>query len=162
MTDPFSAKRRDLLKYGISATTLALVASSGLLLPQKLLAHWPVDAFTAETVEDALLALLGEAEEVNDTLIRFSVGAPPSYAVNGASVPVEINSDLEDIQRIAILVDKNPFPLAASIDLTPAVFLPFKTMIKVAEDAKVIVIIRAGDTLYRTTRDIAVDIGGCA
>lgn len=162
MTDKFSAQRRDFVKGAISASTLALVAGSGLLLPQKVLAHWPRDAFTAETVEDALLALLGQSEIATDEQVSFKVGAPPSYAVNGASVPVEVQSSLQDIQRIAILVDKNPFPLAASIELTAAVALPFKTMIKIAEDAEVMAVIRAGDKLYRTSREIAVDIGGCA
>ena len=162
MTERTDRERRKLIKGAISASTLALVASSGLLLPQRILAHWPTDAFTAETVEDALLALLGEAEVVEDTKISFKVGAPPSYAVNGASVPVEIHTSLSDIERIAILVDKNPNPLAMSIELTPDVSLPFKSMIKVAEDSEVIAVVRANGQLYKTSRDIAVDIGGCA
>lgn len=162
MTDRFHQQRRSLIKGAISASTLALVASSGLLLPRKILAHWPTSAFTAETVEDALLALVGEGEIVDDERVSFKVGSPPSYAVNGASVPVELHSRLENIQRIAILVDKNPFPLAASIDFTAAVALPFKTMIKVGEDAEIIAVIRADDKLYRTSRHIDVDIGGCA
>ena len=43
-----------------------------------------------ESVEDALLALLGEAKELDDSQVQFKVGSPPSYAVNGASVPIEI------------------------------------------------------------------------
>ena len=155
-------QRRALVKGAISASTLAMVASSGLLLPRRLLAHWPNDAFTAETVEDALRALLGEAEVADDKQIEFKLGAPPSYAVNGASVPVEIHSSLKQIERIAILVDKNPNPLAMSLELTPDVALPFKSMIKVAEDSEVIAVVRADGKLYRTTREIAVDIGGCA
>jgi sulfur-oxidizing protein SoxY len=162
MTDKLNSHRRSLLKGAISASTLALVASSGLLLPGRLLAHWPSNAFTAETVEDALLALLGETEIADEKQVSFKVGAPPSYAVNGASVPVEIRSNLENIQRIAVLVEKNPFPLAMSLDLTAEVTLPFKTMVKVAEDSEVIAVIRANDKLYRTSRLIEVDIGGCA
>lgn len=162
MTNHADKTRRSLLKGAISASTLAMVASSGLLLPRRLLAHWPSDAFTAETVEDALLALLGEAEVADDKLIAFKVGAPPSYAVNGASVPVEIHSDLPHIERIAILVDKNPNPLAMSVELGAEVSLPFKSMIKVAEDAEVIAIVRADGKLYKTARNIEVDIGGCA
>lgn len=154
--------RRALIKGAISASTLALVAGSGLLLPRRLLAHWPNDAFTAQTVEDALLALLGEAEAADDKQISFKLGAPPSYAVNGASVPVEVRSELSNIERIAILVDKNPNPLALSVELTPDVSLPFKSMIKVAEDSEVIAVVRADGRLYSTSRGIAVDIGGCA
>lgn len=154
--------RRDFLKSAISASTLALVASSGLLAPKRVLAHWPADAFTADTVEDALLALLGQAQDIPAEKVSFKVGSPPSYAVNGASVPFEVHSSLENIERIAILVDKNPNPLAMSIELTADVKLPFKSMIKVAEDSKIIAVIRADGKLYKTSRDISVDIGGCA
>lgn len=162
MTKQADLQRRALVKGAISASTLAMVAGSGLLLPRRLLAHWPSDAFTAATVEDALLALLGEAEVADDKQIKFKLGAPPSYAVNGASVPVEIQSSLSNIERIAILVEKNPNPLAMSLDLTPDIALPFKSMIKVAEDSDVIAVVRADGKLYKTTREIAVDIGGCA
>ena len=138
------------------------MATSGLLLPQRLLAHWPSNAFNAETVEDALLALLGQAEIADAAALRFKVGSPPSYAVNGASVPIEVQSDLPKIERIAVLIDKNPFPLALSIEPTEAVKLPFKSMIKIAEDSDVIAVIRADGKLYKTTRFVEVDIGGCA
>lgn len=154
-------QRRTILKGAISASTLALVATSGLIVPQRLLAHWPTDAFNAETVEDALLALVGQAEVASDKALNFKVGSPPSYAVNGASVPVAIESNLKNIERVAILVEKNPFPLALSFDLTPAVLLPFKSMIKIREDSEVIAIIRADGKLYKTSHFVEVDIGGC-
>lgn len=161
MMNDLSTQRRAILKGVISASTLALVAASGLLLPQRLLAHWPVDAFHAETVEDALLALLGHAEIVDDPVMQFKVGGPPSYAVSGASVPIEIQSTLEDIARIAILVEKNPNPLAMSVDFTPAIKLPFKSMVKISESSLVIAVISAGGQLYQTSRLVDVDIGGC-
>lgn len=154
--------RRKIVKAAISASTLSLVAASGLLLPRRLLAHWPSDAFTAVTVEDALLALLGEAEVVSDDRVKFKVGSPPSYAVNGASVPIEVRSKLTDIERVLILVEKNPNPLAMSLELSPHVGLPLKTMIKIAEDSEVIAVVRTADKLYKTSRFVEVDIGGCA
>lgn len=162
MVDTINQQRRTVLKGAISASTLAMVAASGLLLPQRLLAHWPSNAFNADTVEDALLALLGQADIADDSVLRFKVGSPPSYAVNGASVPIEIQSELKNIERIAVLVDKNPFPLALSLEMTPAVKLPFKSMIKMAEDSDVIAVIKADGKLYKTTRFVEVDIGGCA
>ena len=162
MVDTVNHQRRSVIKGAISASTLAMVAASGLLLPQRLLAHWPSDAFNAETVEDALLALLGQAEIADDSALRFKVGSPPSYAVNGASVPIEIQTDLANVERVAVLVAKNPSPLAMSIEPTAAVKLPFKSMIKIAEDSDVIAVIRADGKLYKTTRFVEVDIGGCA
>jgi len=162
MSDKFDEYRRQLIKHSISASTLALVAASGLLVPRVLLAHWPQDAFNAETLEDAILTFLGEAEEVNEEAIQFTIGSPPTYAVNGATVPVEINTSLKNIQRVALLVEKNPFPLAMALEPTSAVSFPFKTMLKVAEDSEIIAMVRADDKLYRTSRYVEIDIGGCA
>ncbi len=156
-------QRRALLKHVVSASTLALVATSGLLLPRRLLAmtYWPTDAFNAETVEDVLLALLGQAEIADDIALRFKVGSPPSYAVNGAKVPIEIHSELTGIERIVVIVEKNPLPLAMILDVTPAIKLPFKSMIRVSEDSLVLAVVRANSKLYKTTRFVEVDIGGC-
>lgn len=162
MTEKFDEYRRKLIKQSISASTLALVAASGLTIPRVLLAHWPQDAFNAETLEDAILTFLGEAEEVNEEAIQFTIGSPPTYAVNGATVPVEISSSLQNIQRVALLVEKNPFPLAMALEPTSAMNFPFKTMLKVAEDSEIIAMVRADDKLYRTSRYVEIDIGGCA
>ena len=160
MSDKMNSQRRALLKKTFSASTLALVASSGLLLPQRLLAHWPSDAFTAEAVEDAILAIMGQAEIVADATLSFSTLHPPKKTVSGDSVTVQIHSELDDIERIAILVENNPYPLVMSLDLTPAVKLPFKTRIKIAEDSSVIALARADGVLYTTKRFVSVEIGG--
>lgn len=162
MNEQFDAVRRYWLKRGVSATTLALVAASGLVLPRQLLAHWPRDAYNAKTVEDALLALLGEADMVDNDAVYFSVGSPPTYAVNGATVPVEINTTLKNIEHVALLVEKNPAPLAMSFVPNEDVMLPFKTMLKVAEDCDMLAVIRAEGKLYVTRRYVEIDIGGCA
>lgn len=155
-------EKRKTIKTTISAATLAMVASSGLMLPQRLLAHWPKDAFTAETIEDALQALVGDVEIVEHDVVSFKVGAPPSYAVNGASVPFELRSTLTNIERVLILVEKNPFPLAMMVELRDTMKLPFKSMIKLAEDTEVIAVVKADGKLYKTSRFVEVDIGGCA
>ncbi|AFJ02562.1 Sulfur oxidation protein SoxY [Methylophaga frappieri] len=162
MTSHFDKTRRYWLKQGVSAATLACVAASGLLLPKQVLAHWPREAFAAKTLEDALKALLGQAETIDDDSVSFTVGAPPTYAVNGATVPVEVNTTLKNIEHLALLVDKNPSPLAMSMTLHSAVMLPFKTLIKVAEDADIIAVIRAENQLYIAKRFVEIDIGGCA
>ena len=162
MIDTINTQRRTLLRKAFSASTLALVAGSGLILPQRLLAHWPSDAFTAEAVEDAILAIMGEAETATTKALKFTTGKPPKKTVSGDSVAVQINSELDNIERIAILVKNNPYPLVMSLDLISAVKLPFKTRIKMAKDSSVIAIARADGVLYKTERFVSVAIGGDA
>ena len=128
-------ERRKLIKKSLSASTIAMVATSGLLLPQRVLAHWPTKAFNAETVEDVLLALLGKANISSSKKLNFSVGKPAKHIVNGSSISVEINSELENIERFAILVDNNPFPLVMSMDFSPDVLLPLKIMVSPSASA---------------------------
>jgi len=154
-------QRRILIKKSLSASTIAMVVTSGLLLPQRVLAHWPTKAFNAETVEDVLLALLGKANIGSSEKLNFSVGKPAKRIANGGSVSVEINSELENIERFAILVDNNPFPLVMSIDFSLDALLPLKTRIKLIKGkSKVIAVVRAGGKLYMTEREVRVDTGG--
>ncbi len=162
MTDTINPQRRALLRKAFSASTLALVAGSGLILPQRLLAHWPSDAFTAEAVEDAILAIMGQAEIATTKTLKFTTGKPPKKTVSGDSVAVQIDSELDNIERIAILVENNPYPLVMSLDLISAVKLPFKTRIKIAKDSSVIAVARADGVLYKTERFVSVVIGGDA
>ena len=161
MIAPFHSGRRAALKQFISASTLAMVASSGLLLPQRVLAHWPRDAFTADTVEDVLLALMGQSEIIENSDVVFTVGKPTNLVTDGKSVTVEVASRLENIERIAILVDNNPNPLVMSFDLMGSVMMPLKSRIEIiAGESQVIAVIRADGKLYKTTRNVRIYVGG--
>lgn len=154
--------KRSTLKKGLQAAGLVVLASSGLLLPHRVWAHWPKDAFSAQSKDDVIQALSGDAEWVEDKRINFSVGSPPSYAVDGASVPVEVTTDLGVVAMLALVVARNPQPLALLLEPTPAFRLPFKTLIKIAENSEVYAIVRADNKLYITERFVEIDIGGCA
>lgn len=161
MTTPFHLGRRVALKQFISASTLAMVASSALLLPQRVLAHWPSDAFSADTVEDVLLALMGQSEVIENSDVEFTVGKPANLVTDGKSVTVEVASRLENIERIALLVDNNPNPLVMSFDLMGSVMMPLKSRIEIiAGESQVIAVIRADGKLYKTTRDVRIYVGG--
>lgn len=152
--------RRELLKRGLSVSTVAMLMSAGLTFPSRLLAHWPQDAFTARAVEDALLAIMGEAEMSEEVNVHFKKGKPASKHSSGDSITIEVDTDLEQIDRLAILVDSNPFPLAMSMEMTPAVNLPIKTRIKLAGTGHVIAVVRSGEQLFMTKQAVKVDVGG--
>lgn len=161
MTAGFNSGRRLAIKRFVSTSTLMMVATSSLLLPQRVLAHWPSDAFSAETVEDVLLALMGYSEVISNDNLSFTVGKPARLVTEGESVTVEIDSSLDNIERVALLVDNNPNPLVMSFDLTDAVMMPLKSRIKIiAGESQVIAVIKADGKLYKTTRNIQVYAGG--
>jgi sulfur-oxidizing protein SoxY len=147
--------RRNLLK---SAGAAAALIATGLLKPVlALAATWNKDAFAAKKAEEALKTIgAAGAAPSSDIVIEA-----PQIAENGAVVPVEITSKIAGTSSIAVLIDKNPYPLVAKFDFMEGA-LPFvKVNVKMAETSEVRVVAAAGGKNYLATREIKVTIGGC-
>jgi sulfur-oxidizing protein SoxY len=122
-----------------------------------LAATWNKDAFGAKTVADALKSL-GATGAAPSTAIVIEA---PQIAENGAVVPVEVASNLPGTTSIAVLIEKNPFPLAGKFDFTESA-LPFvKLNVKIGETADIRVIAWAGGKTFVATKEVKVTIGGC-
>jgi len=148
-------QRRSLLKAaGIVAAGLA----AGLLKPiAALAAAWNKEAFAAKTAADALKNLGTASTEPSNAIVIEA----PQIAENGAVVPVEIMSNVPGTTSIAVLIDKNPFPLASKFDFMEGA-LPFvKVNLKMGETSEVRVVATAGGRNYVATKEIKVTIGGC-
>ena len=140
-------------------TRRSLLAVLGLLLakPLSVLAAWNEQAFGAKTAADALKTLgAGAAAPSQDIVIDA-----PQIAENGAVVPIEISSNIPGTTSIAVLIEKNPFPLTGRFDFK-ADALPFvKLNVKMGETSDVRVVAAAGGKHYSASREIKVTIGGC-
>lgn len=120
-------------------------------------AEWNKAAFGAGTAAEALKQLgASNAAASKDILVKL-----PDVAENGAAVPIEITSRIPDTQSIAIVADKNPFPLVASFAFTPGVEPYASTRIKLASSSDVRVIVTAGGRTYTAVREVKVVAGGC-
>ena len=137
----------------------SLLAFFGLLLakPLSVLAAWNEQAFGAKTAADALKNIGATAATPSkDILIEA-----PQIAENGAVVPIEISSNIPGTTSIAVVIEKNPFPLAGKFDFKENA-LPFvKLNVKMGETSDVRVVAVAGGRQYVATREIKVTIGGC-
>lgn len=92
----------------------------------------------------------------------------PLRAAYGASVPVKIVSRLPQtpalyVKRMWVVVDKNPSPLAAQLDLTPALGqADFETRLRVNEYSHVRVVSELSDgQLHMASRYVKTS-GGCS
>ena len=136
--------------------TLGMLAAA-LLKPLAALAAWNKDAFGAKTAQDALRGI-GAA---NPAASQDIVIEAPQIAENGAVVPIEIVSNIPGTRSIAVVIEKNPFPLAAKFDFMEGA-LPFvKLNIKMNETSDVRVVAAAGGRHYTAAKEIKVTIGGC-
>jgi len=122
-----------------------------------LAATWNKDAFGAKTVADALKGL-GATGAVPSTAIVIEA---PQIAENGAVVPVEVASNLPGTTAIAVLVEKNPFPLAGRFDFKEGALPYAKLNVKMGETADLRVVAWAGGKTFMATREVKVTIGGC-
>ena len=137
----------------------SLLALLGLLLtkPLSVLAAWNEQAFAAKTTADALKGI-GAAGTVPSKDIVIEA---PQIAENGAVVPIEISSNIPGTTSIAVVIEKNPFPLAGKFDFKEGA-LPFvKLNVKMGETSDVRVVAVAGGKHFSATREIKVTIGGC-
>lgn len=120
-------------------------------------AEWNKAAFGASAVAETLKQIgASNAAASKDILIKL-----PDVAENGAAVPIEITSRIPDTQSIAIVADKNPFPLVATFAFTPGVEPYASTRIKLAGSSDVRVIVAAGGRIYTAVREVKVVTGGC-
>jgi sulfur-oxidizing protein SoxY len=125
--------------------------------PFAALAAWNENAFGAKTPQDALKGL-GAA---NPAPSKDIVIDAPQIAENGAVVPIEIVSNIPGTTSIAVVLEKNPFPLAARFDFREGALPYVKVNVKMAETSDVRVVASAGGRHYAATREIKVTIGGC-
>ena len=137
---------------------LALGALAGsLLLPLRAFAAWNKEAFQSKTAADALKGLgVGASSESKDIVIDA-----PQIAENGAVVPIEVTSHLAGTRSISLVVEKNPFPLAARFDFGDGALPYVKVNVKLGESSFVRVVAEAGGRFYTASKEIKVTIGGC-
>jgi sulfur-oxidizing protein SoxY len=137
--------------------SLLALLGLALLKPFAALAAWNEQAFGAKTSTDALKGIGAPSPAASKDIVIDA----PQIAENGAVVPIEISSNLPGTTAIAVLIEKNPFPLTGRFEFKEGA-LPFvKLNVKMGETSDVRVVAEAGGRHYVATREIKVTIGGC-
>jgi len=150
-------QRRTLLKTSGAASAIAVAAAAGLVSPSALAAEWNKAAFEAKSPADALKGIGASAAAGSKDIVIKA----PDIAENGAVVPVEVTSNIAGTQSIAILVEKNPQPLAASFDVSNGGEPYVSVRLKVGASSNITAVVKAGGKSYTASREVKVTIGGC-
>jgi len=153
-----SMKRRLFLKGSLATGAAGMAISAGLLTPRLVLAAWPKTAFEAKTVDDAVNGLFGGGSLTGSDDIKIKA---PDIAENGAVVPVSVTTGIAGAESISIIVEKNATPLVASFILGSGTEGYVSTRIKMGKTSSVIAVVKAGDKLYSSGKEVKVTIGGC-
>jgi sulfur-oxidizing protein SoxY len=147
--------RRDALRI---ASVLGLAVAAGIIKPgEAFAAEWNANAFNAKTLAEAEKAI-GAAglTESPDVMLTG-----PDIAENGAVVPVALASKLAKTEYMAILVEKNPQPLAAAFNVVEGTDPAMTTRIKMGNTSNVVALVKADGKWYTATKEIKVTLGGC-
>lgn len=151
-------KRRTFLKGTLASSMLGVAVGSGLLAPRMVLAAWPKSAFDAKTVDEALTALYESKSTTDSGDIKIKA---PDIAENGAVVPITISTNLNNIDSIAIMVEKNPSPLAAKFNFASNTEGFVSTRVKMGKTSKLVAVVKSGGKVYSASKEVKVTIGGC-
>jgi sulfur-oxidizing protein SoxY len=147
--------RRAVLKGG--AATLAVI--TGALRPRMAVAQgWNQPAFSGKTLDEIVKALGGTGYTPTRDI---SWGATPDIAENGAAVQVSVTSAVPKTQAIAIVIEKNPGPLAAQFEVPAGTDPSIVTRFKMAQTSNVHAVVKADGKYLVSTRQIRVTFGGC-
>jgi sulfur-oxidizing protein SoxY len=152
--------RRTLLKGAGSTGVLAAALATGVLKPTAVWAaeEWNRAAFEAKDLSVAVKAIgATSTADHKDLLLKA-----PDIAENGAVVPVEVVSNIPNTISIAVLVDKNPFPLSAAFDFANGGVAEISVRLKVAQTSNVKAVAKTADGKYfAVQKEVKVTVGGC-
>lgn len=148
-------KRRTFLQ---STACVGAAVAAGALLPRRVLAGWPADAFSAKDAQTALGHLLGEVPITPDEAVTVTA---PDEPANGGMVPVKVATPLENVESITIVSEGNPFPLIASFNLAGGNAGYVQTRIKVGGTADIVGVVKADGRLYSARKRVKVTAGAC-
>ncbi len=150
--------RRNFLRLAGGASAVAVTAAAGLLKPVSAwAAPWNKTAFESKASADAIKNL-GAAELIESKDITITA---PDIAENGAIVPVAVTSKIPNTQSISIIAEKNPFPLAASFDISAGGEAYVSTRVKMGQTSDVRAIVKAGGKFYTAVKEVKITVGGC-
>jgi sulfur-oxidizing protein SoxY len=150
--------RRHFLKLTGGAGALAAAFAAGLLSSGRALAaNWNKAGFESKALADVLKSLGATgATESKDVIITA-----PDIAENGAVVPVAITSKLPNTEQISIVAEKNPFPLAATFDVSGGGEGYVSARIKMGQTSNVWAVVKADGKYFTARKEVKITVGGC-
>ncbi len=154
MTD----NRRVFIKKSVAFSGYSMIATGGLLASPKANAEWLAETTSTNILQQTLKRLFKDRKIIESDKIDIRI---PKTAENGAAVPIPVTSSLNNVESIAILVEKNPIPLAAKFELSPDLEPFVSARLKIAESSAVAVIVETNEGFYSAGEKVIVTLGGC-
>lgn len=150
--------RRTLLKSTLTIALGGIGLLSGLLKPVAALAAWNQKALESTKVMEGLQAAYGDTPVTLSDQVTLKA---PEIAENGSSVPITIETNLPDVETIALFSEENPRPFAAMFHPGPGVRAKVLLRIKMAKTGDAIAVVKSQGKLHMARLKVKVTAGGC-
>lgn len=150
-------QRRKTLKAGGALGILGLFMAAGLIKPGLANAAWSKGVFDAKTMDEAYAAL-GSGKPVESKEISINA---PDIAENGAVVPITIQSKLAKVEKMVILIEKNPNMVAATFTIPEGTDAEVTTRVKMGQTSNIYALVKADGKFFYAAKEIKVTLGGC-
>lgn len=146
--------RRNAIKVGSVSTLLATITG----FTKSIFAEWSLESFATTAYDEAYAIVTGGTEPQE---AGISIDAP-EIASNGATVPVTISTDLENVKSISILIEKNPRPYISTFFMNDQIEPSISVRVKMRETSNVVAIVETADGKFIAKQSVKVTVGGCA
>ena len=136
----------------------SLVAVPSLIISGKAYAAWPEKSFDIKDLTESVSSVYGHSNLEESSKVRLKA---PEIAENGAIVPINVSTTLDNVESIMIFVENNPQPLSSGYKLTSLSEPSIGTRLKMGKSSNVMAAVKSGDKVYTSTQEVKVTIGGC-
>ena len=157
--DMTSTSRRSFVTSSSGLFLYIKFVSIGFFLPSTLRASiWKEKWFSTVDLSETL-KVMGVKDISRNKKVTISA---PDTAENGAYVGVGVNAEIENVDMVAILVEKNPNILSGFFEFNSKVLPEIATKIKMAESSNIITVVKTtNDEYYMEKKFVNVTLGGC-
>ncbi len=146
--------RRHALKLGSIGALIGTISG----FAKTVFAEWPAAAFDTTAYEDSYAAVTNGVEPKEGGI---TIDAP-EIASNGATVPVTVSTDMQDVKSISVLVENNPRPYIATFFINENIEATIATRVKMRETSNVVAIVETASGKFIAKQSVKVTAGGCA
>ena len=136
----------------------SLVAVPSLIVSGKAYAAWPEKSFDIKDLTESVSSVYGHSNLEESSKVKLKA---PEIAENGAIVPINVSTTLDNVESIMIFVENNPQPLSSGYKLTSLSEPSIGTRLKMGKSSNVMAAVKSGDKVYTSTQEVKVTIGGC-
>ena len=150
-------KRRNFIKNSILFAGALAVAPTA-ILSNNAYASWPKKSFDIKDLSDSVKSVYGHNNLEESSKVKLKA---PSIAENGAIVPINVSTTLDNVESIMIFVENNPQPLSSGYQLTSLAQPSIGTRLKMGKTSNVMAAVKSGNKIYTSTQEVKVTIGGC-